>query len=104
MCTSIVVNTRGVQFRLFHFKIPRQMDDSDNFSAQVIERVHTNNNNDDSQTDYNENAIPQIRVYQNHLRRNLICFWIIGLCGGIGASILSSASFDVIKRLEGGSV
>lgn len=77
------------------------MDDPDNISSGIVECVRTNDRDDNTHRNSTENSISQIHDDQDHLKRNLICFWVIGLCYGIGYNILSSASFDIIKRLEG---
>lgn len=60
------------------------MDDSDSVSVRGMERVQTNDYDDNAHINCNENSIPQNRDGQNHLKRNLVCFWLIGLCGTIG--------------------
>lgn len=81
------------------------MNDSDDISFQVVERMRTDvDHNEQPHRDCNENAVPQNRSDKNHNEHNLFCFWVIGFCAGIGGTILSSASFDVIKRLEGNLV
>lgn len=37
-------------------------------------------------------------------KRNMICFWIVGLCNTYGSTVLLSAAYDIIKRLNGASV
>lgn len=84
----------------FTFQIQRQMNDTDDISFQVVERVQSNSDHNEPHRDCSENAIAPNRVNKDHSEHNLLCFWVIGFCAGIGSTILSSASFDVIKRLE----
>lgn len=37
-------------------------------------------------------------------KRNMVCFWIVGLCNTYGPMVLLSAAYDIIKRLNGVSV
>lgn len=37
-------------------------------------------------------------------KRNMICFWVVGLCNTYGSTVLLSAAYDIIKRLNGASV
>lgn len=80
------------------------MNDSDSNSSGVVECTQTNDDDDNTLTDSNGTSLRQIRDSQDHVKRNLVCFWLIGLCYGMGYNILSSASFDIIKRLEGPTV
>lgn len=80
------------------------MDESDDILFQDDISRGSLHSNDNTHTECNENPTPPHLDYQSHHKRNLICFWMIGLCSGIGGSILSSASFDIIKRIEGTSV
>lgn len=41
---------------------------------------------------------------RNNNFRNLICFWIIGVCNEFGSIFMSSATFDILKQLNGTSV
>lgn len=81
----------------------RQIDEPDDifFENEELSSLYSNAT---THTNCDEHSMPPPRNDQDHSKRNLLCFWLIGLCSGIGDSVLSSASFDVIKRLEGGSV
>lgn len=37
-------------------------------------------------------------------KRNMICFWVVGLCNTYGPMVLMSAAYDIIKGLNGVSV
>lgn len=75
------------------------MDDSDNVPFHVMERVQSNDHTN-PHNDYHENSTPPNRDNKGHNEKNLVCFWMMGFFAAIGGTILSSASFDVIKRLE----
>lgn len=80
------------------------MDDSDIISSQVVNCVRAIDHDDNTHTECDENSTPQNRDIQSHLKQNLLCFWLIGLCSGITGSVLDSGSFDILKRIEGTSV
>lgn len=77
--------------------------DGSKVSPQDMQNVQTSNCHKQA-VDFNKNSTTQNVDNQNHYRRNIICFWVIGIMNGIGVSVLSSSIFDVIKRLEGISV
>lgn len=79
------------------------MDDSNNVSFEVVEYVRANDH-DNEQIEYNESSTTQNRDNQDHNDKNLICFWIVGLCNGFSSTVMFCATFDVIKRLNGVSV
>lgn len=75
------------------------MDDSKNVLPQVVENVR---NNDNQHTEYNEHSLKCNN--QDHYKRNLICFWMIGLCSGFGGTVMWSATFDILKGVNTASV
>lgn len=82
------------------------MDESNNIpSGAVLHVVHTNDyDDDDPHTDYSENATTQNRDNQNPNLQNMICFCILGVCNGFGWYVMLSATYDIIKSLDGVSV
>lgn len=80
--------------------IQRQMDDSNHILPQVI----ANNVTNVQDNQYNENPTAQNCDENDHNKRNLTCFWVIGLCNNYGWIVMLSAAFDIIKRLKGVSV
>lgn len=61
--------------------------------------VHTD---DEPHSEINENATAPNR--DNHKVQNMICFCIIGLFNGFGWFIMLSATFDILKGLDGVTV
>lgn len=55
-------------------------------------------------SDVEHNETEQIRDSQSHGTQNLICFWTIGLCNFFGSTVMISASFDIIKGINGDTV
>lgn len=37
-------------------------------------------------------------------KRNMVCFWVVGLCNAYGILVLLSAAYDIIEQLKGVSV
>lgn len=61
---------------------------------------------DQSQQPHNEHN-EHISIVQRddaNEKRNMICFWIVGLCNSYGLMVMMSAAYDIIKRLNGVSV
>lgn len=79
------------------------MDDSNNITFEVVGYVRANDH-DNEHNENNEPSTTQNRDNQVHNEQNLMCFWIVGLCNGFGGTVMWSATFDVIKRLNGVSV
>lgn len=77
------------------------MDDSKNVSSEVVSHVDRTN---DLHTEYNEHLPAPHRYSQNHRVQNIICFWVVGLCSGFGWTVMLSATYDILKRLDGVSV
>lgn len=59
---------------------------------------------DNDNVEYNENPSAQNRNSQYTKTHNLICFWVIGLCNNFGGTVMISATFDIIRGLNGVSV
>lgn len=70
------------------------MNDSRNISSEA-ESQRTN--------DY-ENSITSNRDNQNYRMQNVICFSMIGLCNEFGWAVMISATYDIVKGLNGVSV
>lgn len=88
---------------LISFYFQHQMDDSNYISPQVVQNVQTNDH-DNQHEEYNENSTAQNHDNQNHKVQNLICFWMVGLCNGFGWTVMLSATYDILKGLNGVSV
>lgn len=71
------------------------MDGPNNVLPRTIDRDH-------QPTSHNENT--EKCNNQGHYKRNLICFWLIGLCNGFGGTVMWSATFDILHGLNGVSV
>lgn len=59
------------------------------------------NNENDIITRY-EPAVQQIQ--DDHNWRNILSFWILGLCNNYGFVVMLSAAYDIIKRFDSISV
>lgn len=75
-----------------------------NHPSNIMPRPAENTSTDDRDNRNNDISTAQNRGDENHNMQNLICFWIIGLCNGYGWTVMLSAAFDIIKRLNGVSV
>lgn len=51
---------------------------------------------------HNEQSLEQ--SHDPNEKRNMLCFWTVGLCNTYGSTVLLSAAYDIIKRLNGDSV
>lgn len=76
-----------------------QMDGSKNALPDDVENVRTSNHHNQT-IEHKKSSITQSLENQGH-NRNLTCFWLIGICNAIGGVLLSSGTFDILKRLEG---
>lgn len=60
------------------------------------------------QTPSNDNPITQTMhdqtIRDDHQWRNVLSFWILGLCNNYGFVVMLSAAYDIIKRFDGFSV
>lgn len=82
-----------------------QMDGTNKEVSQDVENAREVCNVDNQRkqhTEHSKNSFPKNE--DSLFKHNLICFWIIGLSNGIGISVLSGATFDIIRRLDGNSV
>lgn len=63
-------------------------------------------NTDVEQTDQpnQQNEQSMAPNYDVNEKRNMACFWVVGLCNTYGPMVLLSAAYDIIKRLNGVSV
>lgn len=43
-------------------------------------------------------------ISDDHKWRNILSFWMLGLCNNYGFVVMLSAAFDIIKRFDGVSV
>lgn len=77
--------------------------DEDNILSHVIEYGPSDDHNSQNKEN-NENPTTQNDENQNAKWQNSFCFWMIGLCDGFGWTVMLSATFDIIKRLNGVSV
>lgn len=75
------------------------MDGSNKSRSQDVENARISKH-----LEYHEDSTTKNVDNQDHYKHNLVCFWMIGLCNGIGYTVLSSATFDIIRRLDGFSV
>lgn len=80
------------------------MDDPKTISSGVVQHVVRTDDFDNSHSEYNENPSAQNRDSQNHRVQNIVCFWMVGLCNGFGWIVMLSATYDILKRLDGVSV
>lgn len=81
------------------------MDDSRHISSEVVQHVvQTIDHENDPHTENNENAIGQSDNNRNSKVQNIICFWMVGLCNGFGWTVMLSATYDILKRIDGVSV
>lgn len=78
------------------------MDDS-RIVPQVVQNARINEHVN-RHVEYNENSTAQIHDDQNRRVQNLICFWMTGLCNGFGWTVMLSATYDILKGLNGVSV
>lgn len=76
-----------------------------NYSLCIFENTMADNN-DVEQTNQPDQQTEQSIAPSHDVneKRNMICFWIVGLCNTYGPMVLMSAAYDIIKRLNGISV
>lgn len=43
-------------------------------------------------------------IHDVHNWRNILSFWVLGLCNGYGTTVMLSAAYDIIQRFDGVSV
>lgn len=60
------------------------------------------NNDDDDNISRIEPAIQQIQ--DDYAWRNILSFWILGLCNNYGFVVMLSAAYDIVKRFDSISV
>lgn len=60
---------------------------------QQTNHIHQNNVNASNQS-----------IHDVHKWRNILAFWILGLCNNYGYVVMLSAAYDIIKRFNGVSV
>lgn len=76
---------------------------NENISHEIVQNEETiDQDSQHAKTD--ENSTIQNHDDVRNKFQNLICFWIIGLSDGFGWTVMLSATFDIIKRLNGVSV
>lgn len=68
---------------------------------QTSRQAHPNSDNDNDVTRI-EPAAQQIQDAHNW--RNILSFWILGLCNNYGFVVMLSAAYDIIKRFDSISV
>lgn len=51
-----------------------------------------------------QNDQPTVPNYDVNEKRNMVCFWVVGLCNTYGPMVLLSAAYDIIRRLNGVTV
>lgn len=78
------------------------MDDPRNISPRGESHVARTNDHENSHAEYNE--IGHNGDNQNYKVQNIVCFWVVGLCNGFGWTVMLSATYDILKRLDGVSV
>lgn len=83
----------------------RPMESSSQYSEILSSAVSViqNRPSNGQQTVNNENLTAQT-IHDDHTWRNILSFWILGLCNNYGFVVMLSAAFDIIKRFNGVSV
>lgn len=64
----------------------------------IHDRQQTNQNSQSNASESTE-SFPDV-----HKWRNILSFWILGLCNNYGFVVMLSAAYDIIKRFNGVSV
>lgn len=81
------------------------MNNPKNIPSEVVQHVaQADENDNDRLIECNENPIAQNRDSQSYRVQNVICFLTMGLCTSFGWTVMLSATYDIVKRLDGVSV
>lgn len=81
------------------------MENSKNIPSEVEQHVVQADDYDNNpHIECNENPIAQNSNSQNYRVQNVICFSTIGLCNSFGWTVMLSATYDIVKGLDGVSV
>lgn len=71
----------------------------------IQQRPHTSRQARTDDSDSISRLEPNIQqVQDDHNWRNILSFWILGLCNNYGFVVMLSAAFDIIKKFDSISV
>lgn len=57
-----------------------------------------------NQTNQNNVSASNLSIHDAYKWRNILAFWVLGLCNNYGYVVMLSAAYDIIKRFNGVSV
>lgn len=70
------------------------------------QQSNQNQNQNQTQTQNSSNNVfpPAPSIDDVHKWRNILSFWILGMCNNYGYAVMLSAAFDILKRFSGNPV
>ena len=65
----------------------------------IQDRQQINQQNGHNNVSASNESLPDV-----HKWRNILSFWVLGMCNNYGFVVMLSAAYDIIKRFDGVSV
>lgn len=75
--------------------------------TKAVSAIHNRQQTQQNQNTTNDTSpttSPTVQVHDIHKWRNILSFWILGMCNNYGYVVMLSAAFDIIQRFNGNGV